>query len=558
MNSKVNSLIIYFLILLPFSAVSQKHNIQEIDSIFASWNSPNHPGGSVLITQNGNTLFSKAYGLASIEYNVSNFTNTHFNIGSISKQFTALGIVLLEQRHMLLLDEDVVKYLPELPDFGHKITIRHLLHHTSGLRDIHGLLALAGWRRNDLETNEDLYRIIKNQKELNFKPGDEFLYSNTGYILLAKIIENVTSMSFDRWMQQNIFEPLEMSNTYVETQYNRVAKNNATSYYSGNEFSRALPYWGYFGAGNIHSTTEDVGIWLQNFTNPKEEWRKPFNRLLSTTPLNNGFNNLYAFGVRVENYLGKKIIQHGGAVGGFRSIVRTFPNEKLNIVILSNFSDSNIYSKVNKISELILGKNKEEVAAPPIEPKSTNGKIIALPIDKLKEFEGVYWSDTEKIGREVYVKNDTLRYSNSANSEWALIPIGNRSFKMVHPYPNFSPMVDFNNNGQMMIKSENSLPGLFTFLQPIQETNTNDLNRFEGLYYSTELKSTYSIVAENNKISIKHARHGDIKMKRLYNNIFSGEWPLGIVELSENKAGNIEGLRISNGRTRNVWFKKIK
>lgn len=153
--------------------------------------------GVVLVSKDGKTIFSKSYGLASIEYNIPNTNNTLFNIGSISKQFTAMGIVLLEEQNKLSFDDDIRKHISELPDFGEVITIRHLLHHTSGLRDLHGLLGLAGWRRGDLETNDDVYRVIKNQKELNFKPEEEFLYSNTGYILLAKIIENTSQLKFD-------------------------------------------------------------------------------------------------------------------------------------------------------------------------------------------------------------------------------------------------------------------------------------------------------------------------------------------------------------------------
>ena len=183
--------LVSFFLNKTFSQASQKQ-LQKMDGLFTSWNTSNHPGGSVLVSKDGKTIFSKSYGLANIEYNIPNTNTTLFNIGSISKQFTAMGIVLLEQQNKLSIDDDIRKHIPELPDFSETITVRHLLHHTSGLRDLHGLLGLAGWRSGDLETNDDVYRIIKNQKELNFKPGEEFLYSNTGYILLAKIIENIS------------------------------------------------------------------------------------------------------------------------------------------------------------------------------------------------------------------------------------------------------------------------------------------------------------------------------------------------------------------------------
>ena len=549
-----------FIVLLQvfnsFSQTSQKQ-IQKIDSLFTSWDASNHPGGSVLVSKNGKTVFSKSYGLASMEYNIPNTKNTLFNIGSISKQFTAMGIVLLEEQNKLSFDDDIRKHMPELPDFGETITIRHLLHHTSGLRDLHGLLGLAGWKSGDLETNDDVYRIIKNQKELNFKPNEEFLYSNTGYILLAKIIENVGKLSFDQWMKQHVFEPLGMKKTYVEGQHDRIVPNNATSYYLQKEFKRAVEYWGYFGSGNMHSTIEDINIWLQNFSKPQINWESAFNKLLSTTPLNNGFGTNYGFGIRIEDYSGEKVVQHGGSVGGFRAIARTFPEERLNIVILTNYSRSSIGSKTNKISDIILDKSKDTPTKKATKVTQAPTEFVKLSNDILKEFEGVYWSESEKSGRKVYIKNDTLRYSSSTRSEWPLVPIGKHTFMMIHP--SIKPIVKFDSKThKMTIIIKNNLPGVFTFLQSNLDKNTNDLNLFVGNYYSSELKTMYSIsIDEKSNTYLEHARHGRIKLEQLYNNIFSGDWPVGTVEIKRNKEGKVIGLRMSNGRTRNVWFKKV-
>jgi CubicO group peptidase (beta-lactamase class C family) len=548
-----------FIVLQVFNSYSQtsQNQIQKIDSLFTSWNVSNHPGGSVLVSKDGKTIFSKSYGLANIEYNIPNTNNTLFNIGSISKQFTAMGIVLLEEQNKLSFDDNIRKYIPELPNFSEIITIRHLLHHTSGLRDLHGLLGLAGWRSGDLETNDDVYKIIKNQKELNFKPNEEFLYSNTGYILLAKIIENISQLKFDQWMKQNIFQPLGMKNTYVETSLDNIVRNNATSYYLRKEFKRALEYWGYYGSGNMHSTIEDVNIWLQNFSTPLKGWESAFNKLLTTTPLNNGFETNYGFGVRIEDYFGNKLIQHGGSVGGFRAIARTFPEEQLNIVILTNYSRSGIVSKANKISGIFLDKSKDTLTKRAIKVTQAPSKFIKLSNKKLKSFEGIYWSDSEKSGRKVYFKNDTLRYSSSGKNEWPLVPIDKYKFILIHPA--VKPIIKFDSKThKMTTKIENNLPGVFTFIQKSLDKKTNDLNMLVGNYYSQELKAIYSIsIDDKSNIYLEHARHGTIKLEQLYNNIFSGDWPIGTVEIKRNEKGKVMGLRMSNGRTRNVWFNKI-
>jgi CubicO group peptidase (beta-lactamase class C family) len=548
-----------FIVLQVFNSYSQtsQKQIQKIDSLFTSWNVSNHPGGSVLVSKDGKTIFSKSYGLANIEYNIPNTNNTLFNIGSISKQFTAMGIVLLEEQNKLSFDDNIRKYIPELPNFSEIITIRHLLHHTSGLRDLHGLLGLAGWRSGDLETNDDVYKIIKNQKELNFKPNEEFLYSNTGYILLAKIIENISQLKFDQWMKQNIFQPLGMKNTYVETSLDNIVRNNATSYYLRKEFKRALEYWGYYGSGNMHSTIEDVNIWLQNFSTPLKGWESAFNKLLTTTTLNNGFETNYGFGVRIEDYVGNKLIQHGGSVGGFRAIARTFPEEQLNIVILTNYSRSGIVSKANKISGIFLDKSKDTLTKRAIKVTQAPSKFIKLSNKKLKSFEGIYWSDSEKSGRKVYFKNDTLRYSSSGKNEWPLVPIDKYKFILIHPA--VKPIIKFDSKThKMTTKIENNLPGVFTFIQKSLDKKTNDLNMLVGNYYSQELKAIYSIsIDDKSNIYLEHARHGTIKLEQLYNNIFSGDWPIGTVEIKRNEKGKVMGLRMSNGRTRNVWFNKI-
>jgi CubicO group peptidase (beta-lactamase class C family) len=548
-----------FIVLQVFNSYSQtsQKQIQKIDSLFTSWNVSNHPGGSVLVSKDGKTIFSKSYGLANIEYNIPNTNNTLFNIGSISKQFTAMGIVLFEEQNKLSFDDNIRKYIPELPNFSEIITIRHLLHHTSGLRDLHGLLGLAGWRSGDLETNDDVYKIIKNQKELNFKPNEEFLYSNTGYILLAKIIENISQLKFDQWMKQNIFQPLGMKNTYVETSLDNIVRNNATSYYLRKEFKRALEYWGYYGSGNMHSTIEDVNIWLQNFSTPLKGWESAFNKLLTTTPLNNGFETNYGFGVRIEDYFGNKLIQHGGSVGGFRAIARTFPEEQLNIVILTNYSRSGIVSKANKISGIFLDKSKDTLTKRAIKVTQAPSKFIKLSNKKLKSFEGIYWSDSEKSGRKVYFKNDTLRYSSSGKNEWPLVPIDKYKFILIHPA--VKPIIKFDSKThKMTTKIENNLPGVFTFIQKSLDKKTNDLNMLVGNYYSQELKAIYSIsIDDKSNIYLEHARHGTIKLEQLYNNIFSGDWPIGTVEIKRNEKGKVMGLRMSNGRTRNVWFNKI-
>lgn len=558
MNLKYLISLIALIIALNVNAQISKKQINQIDSLFIDWNKPNHPGGSIGVMKNDKIIFSSSYGLASLEYLIPNSTETLFNIGSVSKQFTAMGIVLLHLQGKLSIDDDIRKYLPELPDFGEKITIRQMLHHTSGLRSLHAMLVLAGWRGDDSRTNEDLYRFMNMQRDLNFKPGSEHLYSNTGYILMVKIIENITAKKFSDWMKQNIFEPLGMNHTYVEDNYNRVVRNNATSYYqpSNGNYLREVEYWGYVGSGNIHSTTNDLLKWLNNFNNPQRNWKEPFQLMTTLDRLNDGSYNNYAFGVRMIKVLGYDIIKHGGTIGGFNSYAGTSPEEKLNIVVLTNFSSSSPGSKANQIYKILLPKldtdNSKTVE------KNNQIKSIYLSNDELKKYEATYWNDKENYARKIYLKNDTLRYSRSSTNETPIVPIGVDKFQMLTTSADLK--IKFTINGKqksMIVTVDNGKPSVFHNYEVRTMTRKNLLS-YTGKFYSPELETTYSIYLKNDTLYWHHSRHGDFKMKVLKNDVLEGEWPMLITKYKRDKKGKATGFYVSNGRVRNLWFEKQK
>lgn len=549
-----------FFLLTCFSLVSVQAQLgevqsQKIDSLFNTWREANHPGGAIGIMQKGEVLYSKAFGLTSLEYQVPNTTETIFNVGSVSKQFTAMGIVLLHEKGLLSIDDDIRKHLPDIPDFGHIITIRHMLHHTSGMRSLHAMLGLAGWRDDDSRTNEDLYRFMLKQKELNFIPGDEFLYCNTGYMLMVNIIENVTKGKFPQWMKANLFDPLGMSNTYVEDRYDRIVPNNATSYYgSNNNFYRAVEYWGYVGSGNVHSTTTDLLTWLQNFSTPTSNWSSAFKILKTTDKLNDGSENNYAFGVSLDEVKGYKRVQHGGAIGGFRAYASTYPEEQLHIAVLTNFSSSNPGQKENQIFNILFPKKSED-KSDTIEAKQVL-TTISMTTEKLKQFEASYWNDKENYARKIYVKNDTLRYFRTANSENSLVPISSNEFKMLGISANLIAKFDLDKNGNktMVVSIDDGAPSTFEYFEPILDSKKY-IRDYIGRFYSPELESTLDVLIKDEKLIGHHGRHGDFPMQMLKIDVL--EVPdFAIIKFERKKDNNISGIRVSNGRARNVWFEK--
>ena len=555
--------IIQLLFILTLGASVSTHaqlsdtQINKIDSLFISWNESNHPGGAVGIMQNGKVIFSKAYGLASLEYGILNTTETLFNTASVSKQFTAMGIVRLHEKGLLNIDDDIRKYLPDMPDFGHPITIRHMLHHTSGMRSLHAMLSLAGWRDDDSRTNADLYRFMLNQKELNFVPGEEYLYCNTGYILMAEIIEKVTNETFTKWIKDNVFEPLGMNHTYVEDRYDRVVPNNATSYYGSKEnFFRAVEYWGYVGSGNMHSTTTDLLNWLQNFSTPKEGWSSAFEMLQTTHKLNDGSENNYAYGVILGEVNGYQRIRHGGSIGGFRASISTYPEEQLSVAILTNFSSANPGQKENQIVNMFLPNKNKNITD--VNESEESFSTISMSEDELKQFEGMYWYDKDNYARKIYFKNDSLRYFRSESSENALVPISSNEFRMVGISSKLIAKFKLDEKGKklMMVQVNDGTPSKFEYFEPVSD-HEKLFNTYVGRFYSPELESTLDIKMKNETLIGHHARHGDFPLIMLKKDVL--EIPgTAFIKIKRDGDSQITGARVSNGRARNVWFEKQK
>ncbi len=439
----------------------------KVDSIFMSWNSPGHPGGAVGIMRGGRIIYAKGFGLASLEYQIPNDFATRFNVASVSKQFTAFGILLLQERGLLSLDDPLQKFIPEIPEFAHPVTIRQMLNHTSGLRSLHALLSMAGWRGDDSRTNQDLLRFMQDQQDLNFTPGDEYLYCNTGYILCAMIIERISGQSFRDWMEVNVFRPLNMNHTYVEDKYHRVNKNLANSYYFNQvdkNWYALVPYWGYTGSGNIHTNIPDLLKWMRNIEEPVVGSRKMIRKMLTPGILNNGDTLQYALGVRHSTYRGIHKYGHGGSIGGYRSGTASLTDLGYHIAVITNFNRAGIQGKINRIIEILSN-------LPPLQINS----------------------------------NSTTRNS-------------------LQPPDIPSPLA----------------------------------MELVGEYFSPELRTSYWIEGDHRQLFAFHPRHGKSEMKYLGKDRFDSNLPWGILHVQRSANQQIEGVKASNGRVRNLWFRKEK
>ena len=439
-----NGLIILLILVSAGQNLAQTETTHYFDSVFSMYNHQT-PGVAVAVVQNGKTLFQKGYGMANLEYDVPINTQTVFHIASVSKQFTAFCIYLLEVQGKISFADDIRQYLPELPDYGDTITLQHLLAHTSGIKDQWALLTLAGWQMEDVITTGQILRLVAKQKSLNFPPGTQFLYSNTGYTLLAEIIHRVTGQSFPEFVSKNIFEPLEMHHSQFYNDFHKVVKNRAYSYerQSGEYLKKKLNY-ATTGATSLLTTVEDMAKWAQNFVNPKvgtPELLESFNAISS---LNDGSpviwsaapgdTTYHAKGQLHYFYEGLKVISHGGHDAGYRAGLSRFPEHNFAIIMLSNDEHYNIFGNMSKIANFFLKdhfKTTEPIPSPIVKTPEAPKPFF----NQLQDYPGRFESVELNTAYNIKIQYDTLVLTHSRLEDIKLEQTGKDQFKGVHTFP---------------------------------------------------------------------------------------------------------------------------
>ncbi len=366
----------------------------KVDHLFAEWNRPDSPGAALAITRDDEVIYKQGYGMANLEYDIPITPTSIFDIASVSKQFAAFAIVTLSHQGKLSIDDDIRTHLPDLPDFGNIIIIRHLLHHTSGLRDWVQSLSIAGDLMDDVISFKHILKMARHQKALNFEPGAEYLYSNTGYNLLAEIVERVTGNSFREWTDIHIFKPLGMTHSHFHDDYEMILKNRAYSYQAveNGGFKHAINNTAALGSSSLYSTVEDLAKWILNLETARIGGQTVIAEMHQQGVLNNGEQINYAFGLNIGEYRSLKTVGHSGSWRGFRSHLIHFPNQKFGVVILCNLDTFNPLSLAEKVADLYLSDVLAPIEAS--ESDKTEGtKSEPLAPEQLAEFEGDYYSE---------------------------------------------------------------------------------------------------------------------------------------------------------------------
>ncbi len=362
------------------SAFASDRRQSRVDALFHDWIGPGSPGCAVGVIRDGGFLYRNAYGMASLEYDVPLSSRSVFRTGSVGKQFTAFAVLLAQQQGKLSVDDDIRKYLPELPVTPEVITISNLIHHTSGIRDYLMLMSLAGSRDEDFYTDEDVLARLSRQENLNFPPGTEYLYSNSGYFLLSQIILRATGEKLREFARKNIFEPLSMESTHFHDDFRMVVKDRAEGYRpkkdGGFEIDRTT--LNMVGDGGVYTTIDDLLRWDENFDAGTVGGSGLATKRLATGRLKDGTPETYAFGLRIGSHRGRRTASHGGSFVGYRAATLRFPDDRFSVYLLCNRSDAEPEALALQVADIFLFEDTggETAASPETVLSETDSRAL--------------------------------------------------------------------------------------------------------------------------------------------------------------------------------------
>lgn len=549
---------IFFIATLSVSSNSQHVPKAKIDSLFVNWDKEDSPGCALGIIRDGQLVYGRGYGMANLEYKIPNTTKSIFRIASTSKQFTAACIIHLHQKGLLELNDPLSRFFPEFPTYADRITVTHLLNHTSGIRDYLTLAYLSGYRDDDFYTDEEVMNWLINQKTLNFSPGEEHLYSNSGYWLLGQIVKKISGQTMAEYAKENIFSPLGMTNTHFHDDFTRIVPGRSTGYSpkSDGDFRISMTTLNMIGDGGIFTSIEEMKLWddafyRQNVLNG-EFWKL----MTARGVLNNGDTISYASGLDVDQYKGKRRIHHGGSFVGYRAMLMRFPDQKTTIVILANRSDANPTNLAERIADLLFGEGESEVGNSDAKTKD-DIKLLNLPDYILSEHSGQYVGLNDGLRYRIEKSAEGLRFvmENGWSSEmlalsyneFILVDFGNE-FRVVFSKKGDQKQLSFYRNEEKMATCE--------AYEPFQASE-EILQKFIGNYYSDELSTAYHIEQREGKLqlSIRGRKIGELEPVK-EDIVMAVEF--GMMRFKDLKDNTFGSFDLNAGRVKNLEFIRNK
>ena len=506
-----------------------------IDALFKDYDNRTTPGCAVGIYGEGKVLYAKGYGLADLERPTPLTPTTLFDIASISKQFTAASLVLLAQEGKLALTDDIRKYLPEVPNYGRVLTLDHLLHHTSGLRDYNELLHLKGYHYEDVTGDEDALRVIARQRALSFPPGSQWRYSNTNYFLVALVVKRVTGKSLAEFAKERLFTPLGMSRSVFRDDHTAVLPGRALAYSPTDQGGFALDQsnWEQLGDGQVHTNVLELARWEENFYTPKVGGAALVEALQERGKLDSGADIPYGRGLILDTYRGVPRVSHSGGWAGYRSLLLRFPSRHVSVAMLCNRTDVQT-SRAEKVADLVLEETFREAESR--ESKAQKPAPAVTPVlsaDALGRYEGLYFSEGAQDVLRLARKEGALELAIHGH-DLPLQAAGGERFMA----PDSPLAVSFEGERLTLWRRQLAV-GVFNRVEPVT-LSAEDWKPLVGEYYSPELETTWRIAVKDGKAMLEGRALGAQPIEPSFADGFTTE--LGFLRMRRDGAGRPVGF----------------
>jgi CubicO group peptidase (beta-lactamase class C family) len=533
----------------------------KVDALFAEWNRADSPGCSAGVGREGAVVYEHGYGTANLELGVRITPESVFPAASISKQFTAMSILLLVQRGQVRLDDEVRKYVTELPNYGSPITIRHLLNHTSGLRDGFNLDGWSAPRPDGSDPNDAILRVVVRQRGLNFAPGSQFQYNNGAYNLLGSIVKRVSGQSLRAFADSHIFKPLGMTQTHFHDDPAMIVPGRVSNYWRdsrGWQVGSEVP--GIIGNAGLYTTASDLLRWSHNFDDIRVGDAALLAAAQTPAVLTSGEKSLYGFGVSIGEYRGLRAITHGGGDRGISTYLLRLPDAKLAVAVLCNSDSIPAQMLAERVAELYLS---DRMQAPAAGGKPTPVAEVKLSERELARYAGWYRDPSHGGVLRLFMRDGRLTISDVEGDDipFELTPAGGgRFFILLSGVPM--------NRLEFLSEPDGSARELHMFPAGIESTpqvfhrtravaSPKDLSTFAGSYQSEELDVTYLVVANGAGLMMRPPGRPEMALELLEPDQFIGSIA-GLVKFSRDSRGQITGFTMSRRLARGVQFDRVK
>ena len=542
---------------------------RRVDQLMIAYDDPRTPGGVVGVMQGGELVFAKAYGSADLTHGIPFGVDTPTNIGSTSKQFMAYGILLLTKAGKLDIDDDVREYIPELPDFGPTVRLRHLLTHTSGYREFINTIILTGRQidKGDHVDRSEIIPLVQRQPELQNEPGAEWNYNNTAFALLAMVIERVGGEPFPEWMKHNVFEPLGMEHTVVRGDGSIIVEHRAQGYNrdSDGEWQNATDIGGSPGAGGIYTTLPDLAKWVKNYHTGELGGHEIFEQMTTPFVLNDGKATKYGFGLFIDEFRGTRRIQHGGADIAHRSQVMYLPELDAAVITQSNNASFD-GSITNAVAEAFFGDSLEpagESAVTPDDPDAGEPDADAafdpaeFEPERFDAYAGRY--ELEEVPGFIleFTREGGKYYTQATGQPRAeIVPTGPEDFKLLVVEASVTFHREADGTVKRITLHQN---GEHPANRLAEEADAVDLSIYAGRYFSEELETFYTISVEDGKLRLDQRRFPEpVTLTHTKGHTFAGSMPIANARFEVGEDGRVTALLVGNGRTRGVRFVPVE